>query len=78
VAIDLYAGENLVETISANDNSTVNNLSELVNLLNSDEVISYLGTFSNISGNIQLTTTINIKNQFSPNNTFSFVIFSDD
>jgi hypothetical protein len=78
VAIDLYAGENLVETISANDNLTVNSLSELANLLNSDEVISYLGTFSNSSGNILLETTINIKNQFSPNNTFSFVIYSDD
>jgi hypothetical protein len=78
VAIDLYAGENLVETISATDNSTVNSLSELANLLNSDEVISYLGTFSNSSGNILLETTINIKNQFSPNNTFRFDIWSDD
>jgi hypothetical protein len=78
VAIDLYAGENYVETISAIDNSTVNDISELVNLLNSDEAISYLGTFSNSSGNILLTTTINIKNQFSPNNTFSFNIYSDD
>jgi hypothetical protein len=78
VAIDLYAGENYVETISATDNSTVNDLSELANLLNSDEVISYLGTFSNSSGNILLETTINIKNQFSPNNTFRFNIYSDD
>jgi hypothetical protein len=77
VAIDLYAGENLVETIYANDNSTVNDLSELATLLNSDEVISYLGTFSNSSGNILLTTSNNIKNQFSPNNTFRFDIWSD-
>lgn len=77
VSIDLYAGENIVETIYANDTSTVNSLSELSTLLNSDEVISYLGTFSNSSGNIHLSTTINIKNQFSPDNTFGFEIFSD-
>ena len=77
VSIDLYAGENYVETISAIDTSTVNSLSELVTLLNSDEVISYLGTFSNSSNNIHLSTTINIKNQFSTDNTFGFVIFSD-
>jgi hypothetical protein len=78
VAIDLYAGENIVETIYANDTSTVNSLSELATLLNSDEIISYLGTFSNVSNNIHLSTTINIKNQFSPDNTFGFVIFSAD
>ena len=77
VSIDLYTGENLVETIYAVDTSTVNNLSELVTLLNTDEVISYLGTFSNVSNNIHLLTTINIKNQFSPDNTFGLVIFSD-
>jgi hypothetical protein len=77
VAIDLYAGENIVETISASNSTTVNSLSELANLLNSDEVISYLGNFSNVSNNIHLSTTINIKNQFSPNNTFRFVIWSD-
>jgi hypothetical protein len=77
VYIDLYAGENIVETIYANDTSPVNNLSELATLLNSDEVISYLGTFSNVSNNIYLSTTTNIKNQFSSDNTFGFVIFSD-
>jgi len=77
VSIDLYAGENLIQTIYADDTSPVNNLSELVTLLNSDEVISYLGNFSIVSNNINLSTTINIKNQFSPNNTFGFFIFSD-
>ena len=79
IAIDIFAGQNNVETLTG-DYSLVNNMDELVAALNNDSTISYLGTFSvdpNVEDGIILTTTERIKNQFSPDDTFTFEVFND-
>lgn len=79
VSIRLYAGENSLETIYG-DYNLVNNITELVTALNTDPIISTLGTFTvnmEIENGIILTTTERIKNQFSPNNTLTFEVFND-
>ena len=78
VAVDLYAGPLYIQDFTANNISTVNNISELVTLLNSDPVTNYLGSYSyDDFGNISLTIPTNLKNQFSPNNTLTFQVYSD-
>jgi hypothetical protein len=79
VSIRLYAGENSPQTIYG-DYNLVNNINELVTALNTDPIISTLGTFSvnpNAENGIILTTTQRIKNQFSPNNELTFEVFND-
>ena len=79
ISIDVFAGENNVETFYG-DYASVNNINELVIALNNDTTINYLGTFSvneSVENGIILTTTERIKNQFSPNNTLTFEAFND-
>jgi hypothetical protein len=79
ISIDIFAGPKNVETLYG-DYSLVNNMDELVAALNNDSTISYLGTFSvdpNVEDGIILTTTERIKNQFSPDDTFTFEAFND-
>jgi hypothetical protein len=80
ISIRIYAGEeNSIETIYG-DYDLVNNINELVTALNSEPIISTLGTFSvnpNDEDGIILTTTQRIKNQFSPNNELTFEVFND-
>jgi hypothetical protein len=79
VSIDVFAGENNVQTFYG-DYALVNNIDELVIALNNDTTINYLGTFSvnvGVENGIILTTTERIKNQFSPNNTLTFEAFND-
>ncbi len=78
VAVDLYAGPLYIQYFNADNTSTVNDISELVTLLNSDPVTNYLGTFGyDEVGNLLLTIPTNLKNQFSPNNTLTFQVYSD-
>jgi len=79
ISIELFAGENSVERIFG-DYNLVNNINELVTALNTEPIISSLGTFSvnpDVEDGIILTTTQRIKNQFSPNNTLTFEVFND-
>jgi len=79
ISIDVFAGDNNVETFYG-DYSEVTNIDELVTALNNDTTINYLGTFSvneGVENGIILTTTERIKNQFSPNNTLTFEAFND-
>lgn len=76
--VDLFAGTSNVESFSADNTTTVNNINELVTLLNNDPVTNYLGTFEyDGEGNILLTIPTNLKNQFSPNNTLTFEVYND-
>lgn len=78
VSVDLKAGERFVQYFEADNQSTVNNIDELITLLNSDPITSYLGTFGyDGGGNILLTIATNLKNQFSPDNTLTFEVYAD-
>ena len=79
ISIDVFAGDNNVETFYG-DYSEVTNMDELVIALNNDTTINYLGTFSvneGVENGIILTTTERIKNQFSPNNELTFEAFDN-
>lgn len=76
VTLDIFAGPRYIETFDPDSNATVNNIDELVNLLNTDPVTSFLGTFGyDESENILLTIPTNIKEQFSPNNVLTFEVY---
>jgi hypothetical protein len=78
VSVDLKAGERFVQSFYADNQSAVNNIDELITLLNTDIITSYLGTFGyDGSGNILLTIATNLKNQFSPDNTLTFEVYAD-
>lgn len=78
VYVDLKAGERFVQAFGADDNSSVNDIDELITLLNSDPITSYLGTFGHDGGgNVLLTIATNLKNQFSPDNTLTFEVYAD-
>lgn len=78
VSVDLKAGERFVQSFNADNQSTVNNINELITLLNTDPITSYLGTFGyDGGGNILLTIATNLKNQFSPDNTLTFEVYAD-
>ena len=67
-----------VETIYCVNTSSVNNITELVTLLNSDINSSYFGTYEDDGvGGVTLTMATNLKNQFSPNGTLTISIFND-
>lgn len=60
------------------DNTVVNNISELITELNTNEETSFLGTYSDDGdGNVLLTTTMTIVNRFCNNGNLTFRIFND-
>jgi hypothetical protein len=62
-----------VAQYNCDDDSEVENASELIDRFNNDDVISQLGTFSiNNNGDIYLEAIRSIKEQFSPNGVLSF------
>lgn len=67
-----------IDSIYTEDDTTINNIGELVDILNSNANTSHFGTFAdNGAGGITLTMPMNIKKQFSPNGTLSIAIFAD-
>jgi len=78
VRVRLFCGNNMVESLTCDDVSTVNNYSELINLLNNDINTSFLGTFSQGGpGGMTLTMATNLENQFCPTNTLTFEVDAD-
>jgi hypothetical protein len=78
VSVIIYAGSNLIQEFYG-DSTTVNNINELVNQLNTNSDTNFLGTYSvndGVENGIILTMATNLKNQFSPNNTLTFEVFS--
>lgn len=77
VSVDLVCNGNNVEGFYG-DNTTVNNMSELVLQLNTNQSTSYLGTYSEDgSGGVLLEMPTNLVNQFCSNGTLSFQVFAD-
>lgn len=77
-AVDIYSNSNYVESLYTQDNTSVNNAGELVNILNNNIFTSYLGQFvANDLGDVILNTTERIKQQFSPTGTMTIDIFND-
>ena len=79
VSVRVFAGSNLIQTFYG-DSTTVNNINELVNQLNTNSNTNLLGTYSvneGVEDGIILTMATNLKNQFSPNNTLTFEVFND-
>jgi hypothetical protein len=74
----LVSGEEIVEAVGGSNNP-VSNLSELINYFNSSSEFNFLGTFSADEGGtgIQLTTTAEIEEQFSPDRPFTIQAFND-
>jgi hypothetical protein len=79
VVINLYAGNNYVATFYTDTSTLVNNITEMVADLNSSSQTNFLGTFSvneGVENGVILTMATNLKNQFSPNNTLTFEVFT--
>jgi hypothetical protein len=76
VRVRLFCGGNIVESFICDDTSTVDNYSELINLLNTDINTSFLGTFSQ-GDPLTLTMPTNLKNQFCSTNTLTFEVDAD-
>jgi hypothetical protein len=78
VRVRLFCGDNIVESFVCDDTSTVDNYSELIDLLNNDDNTAFLGTFSQGGpGGITLTIATNLKNQFCSTNTLTFEVDAD-
>lgn len=80
VSVRLFAGDNNVSTFYHYYYVEANDINELVTILNSDIGTNYLGTYSvnvGVEDGIILTMATNLKNQFSPNNTLTFEVFSE-
>lgn len=78
VAVGLYADSRFIESFNVDDTSVVNNLNQLISRLNSDINTNYLGIFGyNANEEIQLTINTNLKEQFSPDNVLTFVVYND-
>ena len=77
VGVDLICSGNYIENFNT-DNTTVNNLTELITQLNTYETTSFLGTYSD-DGNdgILLTIATNLANQFCSTETLTFEVYSD-
>ena len=76
----MFAGDNNVSTFYHYYYVEANDINELVTILNSDIGTNYLGTYSvnvGVEDGIILTMATNLKNQFSPNNTLTFEVFSE-
>jgi hypothetical protein len=79
VAITLYAGDNNVGNFYTDTSTFVNDITEMVADLNSSPETNFLGTFSvneGVENGVILTMATNLKNQFSPNNTLTFEVFT--
>ena len=76
-SVDLICGINYVEDF-VGDNVTVNNISELITELNTNQETSYLGTYSDPGdGGVLLTMPMNLVNRFCSNGTLTFEVFAD-
>jgi hypothetical protein len=76
-SVDLICDGDYVENF-VGDNTTVNNLTELITQLNSDVTTSYLGTYSDDgNGGVLLTIATNLANQFCSDGTLTFEVYSD-
>jgi hypothetical protein len=68
----------MVESFTCDDTVTVNDYSELIDLLNTDIITSFLGTFSQGGPEgMTLTMLTNLKNQFCPTDTLTFEVDAD-
>ena len=79
VGVRLFSGGAQVGQF-VGDNVTVNNINELIEHLNSDSTLNYLGSYSineGVEDGIILTIAQNLKNQFSPDNTLTFTVYQD-
>jgi hypothetical protein len=78
VRVRLYCGGDMVESFTCDDTVTVNDYSELIDLLNTDIITSFLGTFSQGGPEgMTLTMSTNLKNQFCPTDTLTFEVDAD-
>ena len=85
--VDSYPFNNVSTTILCDgnsiqsyygDNTTVNNITELIIQLNNDPDTNVLGTYSDAGdGGVLLTMTTHIANIFCPNGTLTFEVFAD-
>lgn len=76
-SVRLYCNNNIIGSYIG-DNTVVNNLTELITELNTNQETSFLGTYSEgVSGGVLLTTTRNKVNRFCTNGTLTFEIFAD-
>lgn len=76
-SVDLICGINYVEDF-VGDNVTVNNISELITELNTNQETSYLGTYSDPGdGGVLLTMPMNLVNRFCSSGTLTFEVFAD-
>lgn len=76
-SVDLICSGNYVEDF-VGDSVTVNNISELITELNTNEETSYLGTYSDAGdGGVLLTIPTNLVNRFCSNGTLTFEVFND-
>lgn len=75
-SINLKCGENSVQLFYG-DETTSNNMTELVNTLNTNNNTNFLGTYSESADGIVLTMAKNLANQFCFNQTLTFEVFED-
>jgi len=79
VYTNLYCSGRFIQDFYAANQSTVNNISELITLLNNDINNVYGLVYSEGGpGGIQVTMPTSLKNQFCANGTLTFIIYSDD
>ena len=79
VSVRVFAGSDSIQSF-VGDSTTVNNINELVNQLNTNSNTNLLGTYSvneGVEDGIILTMATNLKNQLSPNNTLTFEVYND-
>lgn len=78
VAYTMYCGENSLYTMYSYDNTTVNNMDELISLLNNSSNTNQIGVFSaGGEGGIKLTINKNLENQLCPDSELTFWVFND-
>ena len=77
VSVEFYCGDMFIQSFYTSGGTIVNDISEVVNILNTDTNTSFLGTFSDDGGNIILTMATNLKTQFCANSTLTFYVFND-
>lgn len=78
VSFYMYCNGNLINTYYTNNGSQVNDITELVNMLNSEPETNFLGVYSdNGSGGVNLTITNDIKDYFCQDGSLTITIFQD-
>ena len=77
VSVEFYCGDMFIQSFYTSGGTIVNDISEVVNILNTDTNTSFLGTFSDDGGNIILTMATNLETQFCANSTLTFYVFND-